>query len=134
MFVAVIFANYAQGLLALHSDGATPDGLHDMFGLRFIPRLIVLVIAWSVCSHLVGREGGIEEDERDLRLRHRADRAADWALTLIVIGGVVVLAWTPHESLAWWLGPIVLANVLIGLLIAKSLVEHLVLAISYRRA
>ena len=74
----------------------------------------------------------MEADERDLRLRHRADRAGDWALTLIVINGIIVLASVPRELLSWWLAPIVLANVLIGLLIAKSLVEHVVLTLSYR--
>jgi hypothetical protein len=34
--------------------------------------------------------------------------------------------------LTWWLSPIVLANVLIGLLIAKTLVEHLALTLQYR--
>ncbi len=94
---------------------------------------MLLAIAWGVLAHLIGRrDGGIETDERDLQLRHRADRAGDWAFTLIVIGGIVVLASVPRELLGWWLAPIVLANVLIGLLITKSLVEHVVLAFSYR--
>ena len=47
---------------------------------------------------------------------------------------VVVLAAFPAAQLAWWLSPIVLANVLIGLLIAKSLVEYLALTLQYRAA
>jgi hypothetical protein len=76
--------------------------------------------------------GGIEADERDLRVRHRADRVGDWAFTLIVIAGIAVLASIPASSLEWWLAPIVLANVLVGLLIVKSFVEHVALAYTYR--
>ena len=67
-----------------------------------------------------------------LRLRHRADRAGDWAFTLIVITGICVLALIQAPLHAWWLSPMVLANLLIGLLIAKSLVEHVALAFAYR--
>jgi hypothetical protein len=93
----------------------------------------VLIVAWSVISHLIGRRsGGVETDERDLRARHRANRVGDWAFTLIVIGCITVLASVSASSLEWLLAPIVLANVLIGLLIVKSFVEHVALAYTYR--
>ncbi len=132
-FMAIILTSYFHELWMLSERGALPDGIQDLFANRFMQKLLMLVIAWSVISHLIGsRAGGVESDERDLRLRHRADRAGDWAFSLIVIAGILVLASIPAALLAWWLSPIVLANLLIGLLIAKSLVEHVALAFAYR--
>jgi hypothetical protein len=135
IFVAVIIASFARHFWALSIRAAVPEHIHGFFAHQFISRLVVLIVAWSVISHLIGRrEGSVEADERDLRLRHRADRAGDWALTLIVIAGICVLASVPSPRLAWWLAPIALANLLIGLLIAKSLVEHVALTLAYRAA
>lgn len=134
-FLGLMLVTLFRELLVLAGHGVVPDAINDLLAHRFIQRFVVLGIAWALISHLIGRhESGVEADERDLRMRHRADRAGDWALTLIVIGGIVVLASVPAAHLAWWLAPIVLANVLIGLLIAKSLVEHVVLAYSYRQS
>lgn len=133
VFLVVILATFTSEMLALSGHAVIPESIHDLFAQRFIQRYVLLVIAWAVISHLIGRRaGGIEEDERDLQVRHRAGRAADLALSLIVIAAIVVLASVPRQQMSWWLAPIVLANLLIGLLIAKSLVEHVALAIAYR--
>lgn len=134
VFLALILATFAREMLALAGHAVVPESTNDLFAPRYLQRYVLLSLAWGLLAHLVGRGGGIETDERDLQMRHRADRAGDWALTLIVISGIFVLATYPRAVLAWWLAPIVLANVFIGLLIAKSLVEHLVLAYQYRRA
>ena len=134
VFVTVVLLSYTRQLWALSQGGQVPHGIEALFAHHFMQRLVTLVIAWSLLSYLLGRNAGIEADERDLRLQRRADRAGDWALTLIVIGCVVVLAVVPAARLAWWLSPIVLANVLIGLLIARSLVEHFALTLQYRAA
>jgi len=133
LFIGIILLSFSRHLWMLWANEIAPVS-HDQFvGRHFIQRLILLIIVWSVISHLIGRSsGGIEVDERDLRLRHRADRVGDWAFTLIVIGCIAVLASVPATLLAWWLDPIVLANVLIGLLIVKSFVEHAALTTSYR--
>lgn len=132
-FMAIILTSYFHEMWVLSERGDLPDGIRDLFANRFLQKLLVPFIAWAVIAYLIGsRAGGVESDERDLRLRHRADRAGDWAFTLIVIAGICVLASIPAPLLAWWLSPIVLANLLIGLLIAKSLVEHVALAFAYR--
>ncbi len=83
-------------------------------------------------SHRIGRRAEqVQADERDLRLQNVSARAGDLSLTVIIVACVCVLALTPAPLLAWWLSPIVLANVLIGLLIARSLVEHVVLTFAY---
>jgi hypothetical protein len=133
VFISIVLLSFARHLWAMNTHGGAPQRPDDLFARHFIERLVPLMVAWSVISHLIGRRaGGIEIDERDLRLRHRADRVSDWAFTLIVIAGIIVLAFVPAEFLAWWLAPIALANLLIGLLIARSLLEHAVLAFSYR--
>jgi hypothetical protein len=135
IFIAVLLLTFLRQLWVLSGEAAVPEYIHGFFAHQFVQRLFVLIIAWSVISHLTGRgERGVEADERDLRLRAGADRAGDWALTLIVIAGICVLASVPASRLAWWLSPIVLANLLIGMLITKSLVEHVALALAYRAA
>lgn len=132
VFIVVILATFARELLVLSGDAVIPERIHDLFAHGFMQRYLVLVLAWAVVSHLVGRDGGVAVDERDMRMQHRAGRAADWALTLIVVVAIVVLVSVPRASMSWWLAPVVLANVLLGLLMVKSLVEHVVLAIAYR--
>jgi hypothetical protein len=132
-FVAVILVSYFRQMWNLSASRVVPEHIDDLFARQFISQLITLVIAWSAISYLVGRSvGGVEADERDLRLRQRAQRAADWAFTLIVIAGICVLASVQAQVLAWWLSPIVLANLLLGLLIAKSMADHVALAFAYR--
>lgn len=132
-FTTLVLLSFARHLWAMAAHDVAPQRPDGLFARHFIERLIPLIIAWSLISHLIGRRaGGVEIDERDLRLRHRADRVSDWAFTLIVVACILVLAWVPAEFLEWWLAPIVLANLFTGLLIARSLLAHLVLAFSYR--
>jgi hypothetical protein len=120
---------------ALSRHGIVPERIDQLFAPHFMSRLITLIVAWSVISRLLARHA-LECDERDLGLRDRAPHsvkgAGDWALTLIVIACIFVLVSIPASLLAWWLAPFVLANLLVGLLIAKSRVEHLVLTYAYR--
>jgi hypothetical protein len=133
IFLAMLLAGLARQLWALSLNAAAPDRIEQLFSHHFVQRWTVLTIIWAVLSHLIGRSaGGVEMDERDLRLRHRADRGGDLTLVLIVVLAVCLLAALPRALLEWWLEPIVLANVLIGLLIAKVFIEHLVLTYSYR--
>jgi hypothetical protein len=132
-FVGAVLLSFSRHLWTLWAHEIVPAGPAEFLGYKFVHRLIVLIVVWAVISHLIGRAaGGIETDERDLRVRHRADRVGDWAFTLIVIACVTVLASVPASFLGWWLAPIVLANVLVGLLIVKSFVEHVALAYTYR--
>jgi hypothetical protein len=133
VYLVLVLASLMREMLMLSGHAQFPEGLHDLFAHRFMQRYLLLAVTWSLIDYLVGRRGtGIEIDERDLRLQHRAERAGDWVLTLIVIGAIIVLALIPQQLLSWWLAPIVLANVLIGVLIARSLVKNVVLAFSYR--
>lgn len=102
---------------------------------RPLSNVVVLAIAWGVCEGLLRRGAGpVSEDERDLRLRLAADGIGDLALSLAIVACVVLLASLQAAYLEWWLKPLVLANVLIALLIARSLIENLALITLYARA
>lgn len=134
VFLALMLVMFVREILLLSEHAFVPVRISEALSYRFIFRYVLLVGAWAIISGQMGRGADIETDERDLQMRHRADRAGDWALTLLVIFGIVALISYPPALLAWWLEPIVLANVLIGLLIAKALVEHAALVYQYRRA
>ena len=91
--------------------------------------------AWAAVARTIADPSGdaVICEERDQRLRRSADRAGDWVLTLIVIVCVGLLAGLPQQRLSWWLAPLIAANVLIGILILKSLTEHVCLVASYLR-
>jgi hypothetical protein len=125
-FVLMIFVAYVRFMGMLGAMPATPTELGELPSGRFIWNLTVLLIAWAVVSATIrGRDPDvIESDERDQRLRRGADRAGDWMLTTLVAWCVGLLIAQPAERLAWWLAPQIAANVLIGILIVKTLVEH----------
>lgn len=132
---AIIVVAFGRFLWALSQMEIVPHRLHDLPAYRIMSFIIVLGIAWGVAAHVLGRGSGpVEQDERDLRLRYDADRAGDWALSLTLIGCVVLLANVSPPDIAWWLQPLVLANVLIEVMMAKLLVEHAALVAMYARA
>jgi hypothetical protein len=133
-FSVLVVAIFARHLWAMSLQDVPPETFRDPVGRHFVQQILPLVICWGVIAHLLGRQArGVEVDERDLRLLDRAHRAGDSALMLIVIAGVVVLAFVPRALLGWWLAPIALAHVLIGVIIAKAFVEQVALAFAYRR-
>jgi len=132
LFIGFVLLDYLRFMWALWQLPEPPPTLTAVYATQFLRRLFVLIVVWAVISHLIGRRAGeVETDERDLRLQNVSARAGDLSLTLIIVSCVCLLALTPAPLLAWWLAPIVLANVLIGLLIARSLVEHVVLTMAY---
>lgn len=132
-FVSLIFLAYLRFMWALWRLTDIPGSVHDLPAEKFLWNLTVLLIAWAVVSATVRGRGSdvIESDERDLRLRGAADRAGDWALTIVIVWCVGLLIGQPGERLTWWLAPLVAANVLVGILIAKTLVEHAYLVSRY---
>jgi hypothetical protein len=135
VFTWVILLSFAKFLTTLAALEVVPRTLFEVPIRHLVIELTFPFIAWGVISGLLARGmGPIEQDERDLQLRNAADRAGDWGLTLTVIAGVVLLHNVSAERLAWWLAPMILANVLVGILILKALVESLALVTLYARA
>ncbi|HTU65359.1 MAG TPA: hypothetical protein VMF52_05395 [Steroidobacteraceae bacterium] len=94
----------------------------------------MLLVAAVVVHRVLGarRAEAVERDERDLRIAHEGALVANTFLTLLMLGLVVLLAMFP-DSVAGWLRPQIVANVLIGLLIARTLAEHITIVARYRR-
>lgn len=134
LFVLLIFLNYLRFMWAL-SLHEVPQSIGDMPSRHFIVNMIVLLIAWAVVSKTIGGDpaNAVDFDERDRRIQHAAERAGDLTFSLIAIGCVVLLVALPAHSLEWWLAPLIAAQVIIGLLIGKSLSEYLHLVGSYMR-
>jgi hypothetical protein len=132
-FLLLILANFVVGMMAIAEHGPPPERLRDLSS-RFPMRLMLLVGAWWFCAGALTRDDPFEEDERDKQFQDRADSAANLALNLGIIVAILVLILAPRDALDWWLAPLILAHLLLSLMMAKALVENLVLAISYRRA
>jgi hypothetical protein len=126
VFVLLIFIAYLRFMWSVAGMPEVPATFGDLPSQHFIANLVVLFIAWAVVSSAIrGKEPDvIEADERDRRLRSSADHIGDWALTILICWCAGLLAFQPAERLTWWLAPLIAANVLIGILIVKTLIEH----------
>ena len=131
VFTALIFFGFVKFLYAVAALDAVPTTIDALPVRHFIWVLTTLFIAWAITSGVLAYRGGPDLDERDLRMRHQADRAGDWALTGIVVASICLLVRQPALRLEWWLEPLVLANVLVGVLTFKGLVEYAALVAYY---
>lgn len=133
VFVFLILVSYLRFMATLAALPEAPDELGELPADYFVWNLGVLFVAWGVVSATVRGKGSevVEEDERDLRLRRAADRVGDWTLTILICWCVGLLVGQPGERLTWWLAPLIAANVLLGILITKSFIEHAYLVSRY---
>jgi len=134
VFVALVSFNMINLLAALPSLGAAADQLRNSATRALWTNLGMLILGWIVVSGILRKQdaGSVERDERDLRIAHKASRIADGVMTLFIILLVVALAALPEQSRTW-LRPLIAANVLIALLIARTLVENIYTVLRYRR-
>jgi hypothetical protein len=132
---AMIVFTFGRFLWILSQLEVVPAGFSDLPVRHLISPIILLGIAWGVAASVLGRGAGtVDQDERDLRLQFAADRVGDLVLCLAVVGCVVLLANVSASDISWWVQPVVLANVLIEVLIAKLWVDHVALVALYARA
>jgi hypothetical protein len=94
----------------------------------------MLALAWIVVSSLLRKQdaGNVGLVERDARILHSASRVADGTTTALILSLVVALIALPEYSRTW-LRPLIAANVLVALLIARALVENLYTVLRYQR-
>jgi len=133
LFLTLVVLNFVRFMVAVSELDTPPVSMGDLPGEHFMWNLFVLLIAWAVVANALRGPPTelVQLDERDLRMRHFADRAGDWTLSIVIIAIVLALAFTPAARLAWWLMPMVAANLLIGLLVGRSFVEHAFLVARY---
>jgi hypothetical protein len=134
VFVGLIGLHVINLLASLPALGAEADELRNSATRPLWTNVGMLIVAWIVVGSMLRRQeaAGVELDERDLRIAHRASRFADGSLTLLIIWLVVVLVALPEYSRTW-LRPLIAANVLIALLLARALAENVYAVLRYRR-
>jgi len=134
VFVALVSFNMINLLAALPDLGAAADELRNSATRPLWTNLGILMVGWIVIAGILRKQdaGGVERDERDLRIAHQAARIADGVMMLFIICLVVALVALPEQSRTW-LRPLIAANVLIALLIARTLVENIYTVLRYRR-
>jgi hypothetical protein len=134
VFVALVSFNMINLLAALPDLGAAADELRNSATRPLWANLGILMVGWIVIAGILRKQdaGGVERDERDLRIAHQAARIADGVMMLFIICLVVALVALPEQSRTW-LRPLIAANVLIALLIARTLVENIYTVLRYRR-
>jgi len=133
LFLALILVNFLGFLVTLANLDLPPVSIAELPSRHFMWNLFVLMIAWAVVAKaLRGPQTDLVElDERDLRMQRSADRGGDWVLTFVVVAVALLLAYVPATLLAWWLSPLIAAQALIGLLIARAFVKNACLVACY---
>lgn len=134
-FGALILFSFAQFLWSEARSSMPPMTLHEFMFRHFGWNLGVLGFSALVVHRTLGARGSemLELDERDLRIRHAADRAGNGLLTGTLLACVALLVALPYDTLAWWLAPLIAAHVLIGVLICKSIAENAWIVAAYAR-
>jgi uncharacterized membrane protein YhdT len=134
VFVALVSFNVLNLLEALPDIGPAADQIYNQATKRLWINLGLLMVGWIVMASVLSSQDGdgVQQDERDLRIAHKAARAATGAMTLLIIAIVVALVVLPEQSRTW-LRPLIAANVLIALLVARTLIENIYTVLCYRR-
>lgn len=133
-FVGLITFHFLNFIVALPSLGTAADQILNPASRQFGFNLGMLIFAWVVVGGIVRAQNAepIEVDERDLRIQHAAQRVAGGLSSMLMIGLVALLAIFPEHALPW-MRPLIVGNVLLGLLIARTLTESIFLVAQYSR-
>ena len=131
----VLFSFHMLKLLdALPDLGPEADRMSNSATRPLSANVGMLTVAWIVVSSMLRKQdaGNVGRDERDLRIAHSASRFADGTTSALILSLVVTLIALPEHSRTW-LRPLIAANVLIALLIARALVENVYTVLRYHR-
>jgi hypothetical protein len=131
VFILLVLVSFVKYFLMVSNLNPVPATPREFPADALLWQLSTLLVAWGIISAVLAHRGGPDEDERDLRMRLGADRAGDWALTMAIAGCIALLIALPAARLAWWLQPMVVVHLLIGILILRTFVEHIARVILY---
>ena len=134
VFVSLIACHYLNFLAALPGLGAEADRISNPASRSFGINLGMLIFGWVVASGALRAQKSepVELDERDLRIQHVAGRFAHGLMAMMMLGLIALLALLPDQSRTW-MRPLVVGNVLLGLLLARTLAENIHVVVRYRR-
>ena len=135
IFVTLIALHFVNFLVALPALGELADQISNPASRRFGITLGMLIFGWMAVASALRRQNreAVELDERDTRIHLVAGGLASGLMASLMIGLVVLLACFPEQARAW-MRPLIVGNALIGLLIVRSLAEHGITVLRYRRA
>jgi hypothetical protein len=133
-FITLITIHWLNFMSMLPGLGAAADQISNPVSRRFGINFGMTIFAWIVIAGVVrsGNREAVELDERDLRVQHAAGRVGSGVLAVLIIGLISGLATQP-EVFSSWLRPLIVANALLGLLIAKTLTECVYTVVRFRR-
>jgi len=132
VFVFLIACHFLNLLDALSDMGAQADEISNPATRNFGWNLGILFVAWVVAGGIVRAQNAdaVELDERDLRIQRAAHRFAGGLMSMQIIGLIALLVIFPERAQSW-MRPLIVGNVLLGLLIAKTLAESIFLVSRY---
>jgi hypothetical protein len=135
VFSCLIAIHFLVFVIALPELGPAADSIWNSASRRFSINLGMLIVGWIVVGSIVRAHAAqaVELDERDARILHGAQRAAGRFFTALTLALVAVLALFSEQADAW-MRPLVVANVLLGLLIARALAENISIVARYQHA
>ncbi len=135
-WVGVGFMAVAIGYLVLHIDvfRQTSSIYHNHDANAVGRNLALLLVAWAVISSTLRRRwhAQVQEDERDRQILVRSCQSAYYALVVGIVALALLFGFSPVDKLQW-ATPLMIANSLIFMLMASSLVSYLVAGVSYWR-
>jgi Predicted membrane protein (DUF2178) len=135
VFVTLIALHFGNLLLALPALGAAADSISNPVSRPFGGNLGTIVVVWIVVASVMRSRSdeAVELDERDLRIQHSASRVANAVMTTLIVALIVLLIALPEQSRTW-LRPMMAANALLALLIARDLAQNIQAVVRYRFA
>jgi hypothetical protein len=122
LFLTLVSGSFVRFMIAMAQLDVPPVSIAELPSRHFLWNLFVLLIAWAIVAKALR---GPQKDVVELD--------GNAAFIFVVIAIVLMLAYLPAEHLTWWLSPLVAAHALIGLLIGRSFLEHVLLVAQYAR-
>ena len=131
-FVLLITFHFLNFLDALSDIGAYEDEISNPASRNFGMNLGMLLFGWAVVGGIVRAQNvdTVELDERDLRIQRIAHRFSGGLMSMPIIGLIALLAIFPGQAQPW-MRPLIIGNVLLGLLVVKTLGESIFLVVRY---
>jgi hypothetical protein len=133
-FVLLIGFHFLHMLAELPGLGDRADEISNPVTRNFGLNVGLLVPAWIVVSGILRAQdsGQVALDERDMRIQHAAQRVAGGLMAMAIIGLVALLAIFPEQAQPW-MRPLIVGNVLLGLLMTRTLIESIVVVARHAR-
>lgn len=134
-WIGVVFMAVAVGYFLARIGVFQAQALmHDPQAAVVARNLVMLLVAWTVLSGVVGSRwrGRVQEDERDRDIAHQASGWGRGATIACVVALAVTLGFSPADRLLW-ASHLMIANLLVLALMCGCLFQYAATAVAYWR-